>query len=320
MNDPKQPSWPLPPASPFREPSAIPEEVGTSGTPVLSPGQIAAGAGTGRGANEGAGRVEQLSPPPAPAWDAEGQSSDPAWSPRHRPMDQMTQEGHQVHHQGHQGSPSSGPQPAGTHPNAGPYAGSNPAAPSGSPGPNAAAGAASYPPPHGAPPYAAPPRPEAYGPPPGPPPQYSGYPAPDPRYAPGPGPGPMPGPGSAAMMPYQHHPPAMPYSPGPYAGPHQPPYAVHNTLVQNHYHQGGQLVRVAQRNRWIALLWAFFLGPFGAHRFYLGKVGTGATMLIMSSSLALFPITFLWVMVDVINLLAKSDQQFDLEYNCRLVG
>ncbi len=32
---------------------------------------------------------------------------------------------------------------------------------------------------------------------------------------------------------------------------------------------------VSDRNRWIALLLAIFLGGFGVHRFYAGKIGTG---------------------------------------------
>ena len=36
------------------------------------------------------------------------------------------------------------------------------------------------------------------------------------------------------------------------------------------------------KSKAVAALLAFFLGGFGIHRFYLGKVGSGITMLILS--------------------------------------
>ena len=34
------------------------------------------------------------------------------------------------------------------------------------------------------------------------------------------------------------------------------------------------------KNKWVALLLAIFLGAFGIHRFYVGKVGTGIMYLV----------------------------------------
>jgi TM2 domain-containing membrane protein YozV len=45
------------------------------------------------------------------------------------------------------------------------------------------------------------------------------------------------------------------------------------------------------------LLW-FFLGLFGAHNFYLGRIGVAVTQLILSLILVGMIITIFWVLVD----------------------
>ena len=51
---------------------------------------------------------------------------------------------------------------------------------------------------------------------------------------------------------------------------------------------------VSPRARLVALLLCLFLGVFGAHRFYVGKMGTAILMICTFGGLGM------WVMVDLI--------------------
>ncbi len=48
------------------------------------------------------------------------------------------------------------------------------------------------------------------------------------------------------------------------------------------------------RSRLVALLFCFLLGMFGAHRFYVGKIGTGVLMLLTLGGLGI------WAVVDFV--------------------
>ena len=62
----------------------------------------------------------------------------------------------------------------------------------------------------------------------------------------------------------------------------------------------------SQKSRLVALLLCFFLGWLGAHRFYVGKIGTGLLM-----PLTLGGCFGIWVVVDLIFIACGSfrDQQ-----------
>ena len=57
---------------------------------------------------------------------------------------------------------------------------------------------------------------------------------------------------------------------------------------------------VSPKSRLAATLLAFFLGEFGAHRFYTGKIGTAVVMLV----LAIIGIATVWFLVGIAFLVA----------------
>ena len=51
-------------------------------------------------------------------------------------------------------------------------------------------------------------------------------------------------------------------------------------------------MEISSKSRLVTTLLAFFLGTFGAHRFYLGKIGTAVAMLLTLGGLGI------WALVD----------------------
>lgn len=62
---------------------------------------------------------------------------------------------------------------------------------------------------------------------------------------------------------------------------------------------------ISPKSRLVALLLCFFLGALGAHRFYVGKVGTGVIMLLTLGGCGI------WYLVDLIMIVVGvfTDQQ-----------
>ena len=57
---------------------------------------------------------------------------------------------------------------------------------------------------------------------------------------------------------------------------------------------------VSPKSRTVALLLCFFLSLFGAHRFYVGKIGTGILMIFTLAGLGI------WALVDFIMIIVGS--------------
>lgn len=70
-------------------------------------------------------------------------------------------------------------------------------------------------------------------------------------------------------------------------------------------------VVLGDKNRIVAALLAFFLGGFGAHKFYLGKIGQGILYLVFCWTLIPSFIAF----IEFIIYLCNSDEEFARKYN-----
>lgn len=68
------------------------------------------------------------------------------------------------------------------------------------------------------------------------------------------------------------------------------------------------------RNKIAAALLAFFLGVFGVHRFYLGRVGSGIVMLLLTCTILGLAVTGLWALIDTLRYLFMSDRDFARRY------
>lgn len=55
-----------------------------------------------------------------------------------------------------------------------------------------------------------------------------------------------------------------------------------------------------------AFLLSFFLGTFGAHRFYVGKVGSGIAMLLLTLSFFGLIVSAIWAFIDWIIILTGN--------------
>ena len=79
-----------------------------------------------------------------------------------------------------------------------------------------------------------------------------------------------------------------------------------NTYAQNAYPQNGAAGypapenTVSSKSKAVAALLNFFLGTLGIHRFYLGKIGTGIIMLVLTiigASTAIFYVGWAFVAI-----------------------
>lgn len=68
------------------------------------------------------------------------------------------------------------------------------------------------------------------------------------------------------------------------------------------------------RNKYVAAVLAFLVGPLGIHRFYLGRTGTGILMLVLSCTIVGLLFSVPWAFVDMIRYLVMPDREFATRY------
>jgi TM2 domain-containing membrane protein YozV len=70
----------------------------------------------------------------------------------------------------------------------------------------------------------------------------------------------------------------------------------------------------SERDKLIAALLAFLLGTLGIHRFYLGRIGSGIAMLLLSCTVIGLLVTVPWALIDMIRYLVMSNGEFEQRY------
>ena len=73
---------------------------------------------------------------------------------------------------------------------------------------------------------------------------------------------------------------------------------------------GSDLVS-GKRNKWIAIILAFFFGAFGIHKFYLGQIGMGIIYLLFCWT----GITAIIGIIEAVLYLTMSDEEFAAKYS-----
>lgn len=69
-----------------------------------------------------------------------------------------------------------------------------------------------------------------------------------------------------------------------------------------------------ERNKFVAAILAFLLGPLGIHRFYVGRTGSGIAMLLLTMSVVGALISVPWALIDLVRYLTMSNGEFASRY------
>ena len=68
------------------------------------------------------------------------------------------------------------------------------------------------------------------------------------------------------------------------------------------------------RNKFVAALLALLVGPLGVHRFYVGRIGSGIAMLLLSCTVIGLFVSVPWALIDALRYLLMSHGEFAERY------
>lgn len=74
------------------------------------------------------------------------------------------------------------------------------------------------------------------------------------------------------------------------------------------------MILVSKKSRAGALVLAWLLGLFGAHRFYVNKTGTAVVIMALSFTIVGLAITGIWVLVDIVMIACGTFQDREGNY------
>ena len=84
--------------------------------------------------------------------------------------------------------------------------------------------------------------------------------------------------------------------------------------------------RYSEKTHLVTLLLAWFLGMFGAHRFYTGKIGSGIAMAVLTITGFLAFVSGIWAFVDLIMIVfnkfkdAEGKELADYSPGCAMIA
>lgn len=70
-------------------------------------------------------------------------------------------------------------------------------------------------------------------------------------------------------------------------------------------------MNISEKSRLATFLFAFFLGLFGIHRFYVGKVGSAIAMVLLTLSVFGIAVTGVWALIDWITAVSGNFRDAD---------
>ena len=70
-------------------------------------------------------------------------------------------------------------------------------------------------------------------------------------------------------------------------------------------------MKISEKSKLATFLLAFFLGVFGIHRFYVGRIGSGIAQLILTITVVGGLVSGIWVLIDWIMILSGEFKDAD---------